>query len=71
MEHLELGMLLGPEGTGARAGREAGCVGVVVSTVTAFCSPRARWGVGWGLVGGLLENCTVDASIFDLLWSSY
>jgi len=63
-----LGMLLGPEDTGHS--HPVGWLGVFL-LVAAFCwsSRCCVWGLG--LVGGLLENCTVDASIFDLLWSSF
>jgi len=65
-----LGMLLGPEDTGHSHPRLRVWWGVFL-LVAAFCrsSRRSVWGTG--LVGGLLENCTVDASIFDLLWSSF
>ncbi len=66
-----LGMLLGPEDTGTRhrplvwGWVWCGCLWWPLSAGPFPC------GDGSGLVGGLLENCTVDASIFDLLWSSF
>lgn len=63
-----LGMLLGPEDTGHS--HPVGVVGCVSSGGRLL--PAGALCVHWlGLVGGLLENCTVDASIFDLLWSSF
>jgi len=49
-----MSMLLGPEAT-----RLWVCPGRFQAVVS-----------GGVLVGWLFENCTVDASIFDLLWSS-
>ena len=60
--NIRLGMLLGPEDAGTGS---LWWVGGVFLLVAAFCWPSRV--AGWlGLVGGLLENCTVDASIFDL-----
>ena len=63
-------MLLGPEGTGPR--RPVVPVGVVAGLLVTIPGPVPR--VGWGVragVGALFENCTVDASIFDLLWQVF
>ena len=63
-----LGMLLGPEDTGTPAPR----AGVGVGDSRWPLSPVLLLLWWWpGLVGGLLENCTVDASIFDLLWQVF
>ena len=60
VERHGLGTLLGPEDTGMPR------VGVGASGGRLRAVPPGVGG-GCGLVGGLLENCTVDASIFDLL----
>ncbi len=70
-----VGTLLGPEGTDPWSCRlVAGGVGAVVSVRAAWIShhpvPCGEAGVRWGRVGGdglVVENCTVDASIFDSL----
>jgi hypothetical protein len=64
-----LGMLLGPEDTGHSPRVPGGWVCFFWWPPSAGSRTVVCWGPG--LVGGLLENCTVDASIFDLLWSSF
>ena len=58
------GTLLGPEAT-----HVGGDTLVVVSDLRCHGRPGRVIGCGGGW-GWLFENCTVDASIFDLLWSS-
>ena len=71
-------MLLGPEGTGLPApcsGRPCGVAGRGgcggwPSGDHSWPGPLVMLGVRAG-VGALFENCTVDASIFDLLWQVF
>ncbi len=68
-----VGTLLGPEGTGsASAGGSRWGWGLLSppglpgsQTATRMCGLVGSW---WGSAGLVVENCTVDASIFDSLY---